>query len=584
MSLLLSLLLVPSLLAAAPLQPPRDARADSLDRVIRREMTRRKIPGLSIAVIDSDRIVVSRGYGVTKTGGPPVTEQTLFQAGSISKAVTAVATMRMVARGELPLDRDINDQLTSWKLRDTSAAEGERVTVRHLLSHAGGLNVHGFPGYDLAEKLPSAVDVLNGAPGTNTPAVRIEARPGAAWRYSGGGYTILQVLMQDVARTPFPELMQREVLGPAGMTASTFAQPLPASHAPRAATGHYTDGSAVNGGWHAYPEMAAAGLWTTPSDLARFVMAVQGAYRRAPNGILPATVASQMLAYQRNDHQGLGFALKGNNVRLEFSHGGRDEGFDADLSGTSLSQQGVVIMINANDNSSAVARIREVVARLYGWPNERPRPVAPRAAVVPATAIDAVAGRYEVRNNQMLGFERRGTRLFSTRDDRDDEEFVPVARDTYTRVDGVVTLRFLRDSSGAPTAFESEDADGKRRAPRVGPFVPALRTQRDPDVARTARLDSTLRAIALGTIRNQPHLMAPGALEVYAGEPMRELAELGALRYVGEERVQGRGIVRHGGAVSRIVYLATTFRGKARFVMMHLTDDGRTTDFDIVER
>ncbi|MFN0099529.1 MAG: serine hydrolase domain-containing protein [Gemmatimonadaceae bacterium] len=583
MRLSLALLLVPSVAAATTLQQP-DARTDSLERVIRREMARREIPGLSIAVIDSGRIVLSRGYGVTRRGGPPVTEQTLFQAGSISKPVAAVAAMRLVSRDELRLDRDINEQLVSWKLRDTSVAEGEKVTVRHLLSHTAGLNVQGFRGYDLREKLPTAVDVLNAGPGTNTPAVRIERKPGVAWRYSGGGYTILQVLMSDVSGTPFPELMQREVLTPAGMTASTYAQPLPASHVPKAATGYLADGSAVPGGWHAYPEMAAAGLWTTPADLARFAIAVQRSYRRMPNSILPPEIAAQMLAYQRNDHMGLGFGLRGNDIRLEFSHGGRDEGFDSFLAATALTGQGVVIMINANDNSTSVERIRTTVARLYGWPNERPLPVAPRAVATSAAAIDAVSGRYEVRNNVMLAFERRGDRLLSVKDERDDEEFVPVARDVFTRVDGGVTLRFLRDSAGALTGFESEDIGGRRRAPRVGPFVPALRTQPDPDPVRTTRLTEVLRAISLGQVESQSSAVAPGALNAYSGEPLRDLVGIGSVRYVGEENVKGRGISRHGGAVARIVYLGATIGTDATFILVHLTDDGRFTDLDLVKR
>ena len=143
---------------------------DSLDRTIRREMARREIPGLSIAIVDSGRIVFAQGYGVTKRGGSPVTEQTVFQAGSISKAVTAVATMRMVARGALKLDHDVNEQLVSWKLRDTSVADGEKVTVRELLSHSAGLNVHGFPGYARTERMPTPVQVLNGEAPTSAAA------------------------------------------------------------------------------------------------------------------------------------------------------------------------------------------------------------------------------------------------------------------------------------------------------------------------------------------------------------------------------------------------------------------------------
>jgi CubicO group peptidase (beta-lactamase class C family) len=583
MSLLLQLVLAATF-ATPVLSQASDPRLDSLDRVIRREMAKREIPGLSIAIVDSGRIVFSRGYGVSKRGGPPVTEQTLFLAGSISKAVTAVGAMRLVTRGTLRLDRDVNEQLTSWKLRDTSVADGEKVTVRQLLSHTGGLNVHGFRGYDVRAALPTAIDVLNGAPGTNSPAVRIESKPGIAMRYSGGGYTILQVLMQDVTKTPFDELMQREVLTPAGMTASTFTQPMPAPVAARAASGYFADGSEVPGGWHVYPEMAAAGLWTTASDLARFALAVQRSYRGAPNSFLPSSIVGQMLAYQRSDEVGLGFFLKGNNIRMEFSHGGRDEGFDSFLSATARSGQAVAIMINANDNSSAVTRIRTLVARLYGWPNERPLPVTPRPARVPPSAIDAIAGRYEVSNNRMLAFERQGDRLFTVTDGHLDEEFVPVARDVVTRVDGSVTLRFLRDSAGAVRGFESEDIGGRRTVPRVGPLVPSLRAQPDPDRDRTARLEAVLRALAGGTIEQQADQMAPGALRAYTGEPVRELAGLSAVRYVNEESVAGRGIVRHGGTVARVVYVQVSLGAASTYVLLHLTAEGRLTDLDIVDK
>ena len=527
-------------------------QTDSLDRTIRREMARREIPGLSIAVIDSGRVVFARGYGVTKRGGSIVTEHTLFQAGSISKPVTAVATMRMVSRGMLQLDRDINEQLVSWQLRDSAVADGEKVTVRQLLSHTAGLNVHGFPGYALTETLPTAVQVLNGEKPTNTPAVRIEQKPGAQWRYSGGGYTILQVLMSDVAKQPFAELMQTEVLTPAGMTASTYTQPLPPTHAPSAATGHYPDGSAVAGGWHSYPEMAAAGLWTTASDLARFAIAVQNAFRRSPNGIMPANIAEQMLSYQRNDFQGLGFALKGNNRRLEFSHNGRDEGFDASLSATAASRQGVVIMINANENSGAVERIRRVVATLYGWPNERPAPSPPRAITVTAEQLASVAGRYEIRNNQMAAFEAVDGQLMLMIDGRAAEEFVAVGTDQFTRVDGVVAMQFVRESGGRVTGVDLRDEGGARRVPRVGPIATAIVIAADPDRARTARMETLLRAMAAGKAADQRAVLAPGALRQFSGQVVPDLVGISAVRYLGDEDVSGRGIERHGGRVARI--------------------------------
>lgn len=570
------------LLCAAAHLPAQDL--DSLDRTIRREMARREIPGLSIAVIDSGRVVLSRGYGVTKRGGSPVTESTLFQAGSISKPVAAIAAMRMVARGALQLDRDVNEQLVSWKVRDTSVAAGEKVTMRLLLSHQAGLNVHGFPGYALTEPMPTAVQVLDGVKPANTPAVRIEGKPGARWRYSGGGYTILQVLMSDVARQPFAELMQAEVLTPAGMSASTFVQPLPATHSARAATGHYQDGSAVEGGWHAYPEMAAAGLWTTASDLARVAIAMQDAMRRVPNAILPGEVAEQMLSYQRNDFQGLGFALKGNNRRLEFSHNGRDEGFDASLSATVATRQGVVIMINANDNSGAIDRIRTMVARLYGWPNERAAPVAPQAVSVSAEVLSAVSGRYEFRNNQMLSLEALDGRLSQMVDGHPDEEFVAVGMDRFVRTDGAVQLQFVRDAAGRVTGFDARDEWGTRRVPRIGAIATAMVSAADPDRRRTARFVALLRSMAAGRAGDHAVLFAPGALRQYSTNAIPELRGLGAMSYVGEDDVSGRGIERHGGQVARIVYLKALAGTAPRYVMVHLTSEGLVTDFDVVVR
>lgn len=558
---------------------------DSLDRVIRREMEKRGIPGLSIAVVDSGRIILARGYGVTKRGTTtPVTTNTLFQAGSISKAVTAVGAMRLVERGTLQLDRDVNEQLVSWKLPDTTAAAGERVTVRELLSHSAGLNVHGFPGYDLSAPYPTLVQVLNGATPANTQAIRIIQRPGVRWEYSGGGYTILQQLMIDVTHRPFDEYMQQEVLVSAGMSASTFAQPLPASYAPNAATGHTQDGVPVRGGWHAYPEMAAAGLWTTPTDLAKFAMALQRAYRRDNAAFLGAEKADQMLQYQRNDFMGLGVFLRGNNVRLEFSHGGRDEGFDASLTATALTGQGVVIMINANDNSAAVERIQRVVALLYNWPNYRKDPVAPRAVDVDVENLNAVAGRYEVRNNQMVMFAPRDGHLFSYADGHEDEEFVPVGPDRFTRVDGDASFEFVRDAARRVIGTTVLDPGGARSIPRVGPLATTFAATRDPDPSRTRRIDVLLRGMAAGKASEQAAAMAPGALRDFRDHVIRDLAGVSNVTYVGEEDVTDRRLNRHDGDVATIVYVKATIGGAPRFVLVHLTKDGVVTDYDVVNR
>ncbi len=558
---------------------------DSLDRVIRREMDKRGIPGLSIAVIDSGKIVLSRAYGVTRRGTTtPVTTNTLFQAGSISKSVTAVGAMRLVERGTLQLDRDVNLQLVSWKVPDTTVAGGEKLTVRELLSHSAGLNVHGFPGYDLTARFPTLVQVLNGETPANTQAIRIVQRPGVRWGYSGGGYTILQQLMIDVTHQPFDEYMMREVLTPAGMTASTFAQPLPASYAPNAATGHTDNGAPVPGGWHAYPEMAAAGLWTTPTDLAKFAMSLQRAFRRDNAAFLSADRAEQMLSYQRNDFMGLGVFLRGNNVRLEFSHGGRDEGFDASMTATALTGQGVVIMINANDNSAAVERIQRTVAHMYSWPNYRNDAVPPRAVAGDAGALNEVAGRYEARSNQMVMFAPRNGHLYSYADGHEDEEFVPVGPDRFTRVDGDVTFQFNRDAARRVIGTTVLDRDGARTIPRVGPLATTLAITRDPDRSRTKRIETLLRAMAAGKARDQAAGMTAGALRDFRDHVVGDLIGVSSVSYIGEEDVNDRGLNRHDGAVAKIVYVKAIIGDQPRYLLVHFTKDGVITDYDVVVR
>ena len=214
-------------------------------------------------------VVAELGFGVRRAGTKDaVTPTTLFQAGSISKPVFATAVMRLVSSGVLDLDADVNDYLTSWRVPD-SGGWTPRITLRQLLSHSAATSIHGFPGYPAAGPWPTVTEVLDGVPPANTLPVVVEGVPGLHVRYSGGGTTIAQQVVTDVVGKPFPELMRELVLEPAGMSNSTFEQPLPAAIAERAAFGHPWNGVPVAGGWHVYPEMAAAGLWTTAGDLAR---------------------------------------------------------------------------------------------------------------------------------------------------------------------------------------------------------------------------------------------------------------------------------------------------------------------------
>jgi CubicO group peptidase (beta-lactamase class C family) len=354
---------LPFVLVAGLLLPSAQPVED-LDTFVQAQMSASQIDGLSLAVIQDGKID-ARAYGVVSRDGAKVATTTLFQAGSISKPVAAVGALKLVEQKRLSLDEDVNAKLKSWKVPDNAFTKTEKVTLRRLLSHSAGLTVHGFPGYDVTARMPSVVEVLEGA--GNTAAVRVNVVPGSIYRYSGGGYTVMQLLVSEVTGKPFPQHMTEAVLGPVGMNSSTYEQPLPQDRASQTASGYYSDGKAVSGRWHVYPEMAAAGLWTTPTDLARFAIEIQQSLAGRSNKVISQEMTRQLLTVQMGS-SGLGLALSGSGTARRFGHNGRDEGFDATLLALVEGGQGVVVMINKNDNSRVLGRIVEFVARKYNWP------------------------------------------------------------------------------------------------------------------------------------------------------------------------------------------------------------------------
>jgi CubicO group peptidase (beta-lactamase class C family) len=325
-----------------------------------------KVPGLSIAVIANYQIVWTKAYGVTDVGSSNhVTTKTLFQAGSISKPVAAAGALSLVEKGKLSLDEDVNLKLKTWKLPENEFTKTQKVTLRRLMSHTAGLTIHGFPGYDVDVALPTLVQVFNGEKPANTAPIRVDKVPGTLERYSGGGVTIEQQLMIDVTGKTFPEFMRETVLEKIGMNDSSYNQPLLATWASRTAAGTYRDGKPVHGRWHIYPEMAAAGLWTTPTDLATFAIEIALSKQGKANHILSEKMTNEMLTPVM-DEAGLGFFLDKQNPG-QFGHDGADEGFQALLTMNADTGNGLAIMANS-DNGIAVAElILRGVAREYGW-------------------------------------------------------------------------------------------------------------------------------------------------------------------------------------------------------------------------
>jgi CubicO group peptidase (beta-lactamase class C family) len=332
-----------------------------------------KVPGLSVAVVDNFKIAWAKGYGVTEADGhTPVSVHTLFQAGSISKPVAATGTMSLVEHGKLSLDENVNLKLKSWQVPDNEFTKDQKVTVRRLLSHSAGLTVHGFPGYEVGKPIPTLVQIFNGEPPANTAPIRVEYVPGTKYQYSGGGITIEQQLVIDVTGKPFPQYMRETVFDKIGMADSTYEQPLPPARAAVAATATDADGVSIPGKWHIYPEMAAAGLWTTATDLAKFGIEIGLSNQGKANHVLDEATTQEMLKPQI-DKASLGFAVGRFNNPHMFGHGGDDAGFKAMLIMFSDTGKGVAVMANSDNGVAVMNGAIESVAKEYGW-NYTPDP------------------------------------------------------------------------------------------------------------------------------------------------------------------------------------------------------------------
>ncbi|GAB3776894.1 hypothetical protein GCM10028818_23090 [Spirosoma horti] len=561
------------------------AHADDLDDFIREQLRKRQVPGLSIAIIQNGKIVKAQGYGFIDQGGKiPVTASTLFQAGSISKSVAAVGALTLVEAGKLSLDEDVNAKLHTWKVPENEFTKEKKVTLRGLLSHTTGLTVHGFPGYEVGKPIPTVVQILDGTSPANTAAVRVDFVPGTRWRYSGGGYTVMQQLMLDVTGKSFPAYLQQTVLDPLGMKQSTYQQPLPPDKAKETATGYYGDRRVVKGRWHIYPEMAAAGLWTTPSDLARFAIGIQRAFAGKAGGVLSQTMTQQMLTNQK-DNDGLGVFLQGKGHTMRFGHNGRDEGFDAAMTAGIETGQGVVIMINANDNSHMVSRIMDEVAKTYHWADFSEATAIKRTAVpVPATQLTAYEGRYELANNQIITFMATRDGLVTLADGLPDEEFVPETATHFASREQDIYLTFHPDASGNVTELIWKRGKDERKIPRIGPLFHTLKPIPDPDPARTRKIETAIKAMAQGgkAIEAAPNVTAGVRKDFAVGTNV--LSDIKTITFVNAEDVNGRGIERHEGNVSQIVHYTFDSEHTTRYLLVYLTADGLVTDYDVVEK
>jgi CubicO group peptidase (beta-lactamase class C family) len=524
----------PSVLAAAAPESAAVARVESAlappvlvagepaeTKTLAQTMAELHVPGLSVAYIHDGKVLWAHAWGVVQLSGAPVTPETRFQAASISKPVTALAVLQLVEAGRLDLDTDVNRYLTSWRVPDNTFTASEKVTLRRLLTHTAGVTVHGFAGYVPGSPTPTLLQVLKGEAPANSSPVTVDAVPGKAWRYSGGGYEIVQQILADVTGQPFPELMRQSVLQPAGMSRSTFEQPLPSTLLGEAAVPFDSNGQPIGGGAHVYPEMAAAGLWTTPSDLARLLIRVQADLNGESGGLLSPAMARTALAGGGLNDWGLGFQLGGSGDHLYFTHGGANEGFRS-VAVAYQHGDGAVIMTNGDRGDELQDAVLRTLAQAYGWPDFQP----PTRTIVSTEdkALEGYVGRYDFEEEKSFGLAitRQNGRLFAKLDGQEPYEVFPEGdRRFFYRIRDTELLFHVGPDGKADRVVWRQNGQDHPAARESGP----VRTTVQPGT------EAAIRRIVLELAEGEPRydLLSPTMVEVTRARLPQLHAQIAAL-------------------------------------------------------
>jgi CubicO group peptidase (beta-lactamase class C family) len=367
---------------------------------LEKRMSATGIKGLSIAIIENYKIVWAKGYGwATVEENRKVTTETRFQAASISKSINSMGILKLVEMKKLDPEADINNYLTSWKFPYDSVSKNKKITVYNLLSHTAGLDIHGFPGYETTDTLPTVQQILNGVKPANTKAVRSLFEPGTKFKYSGGGTTLTQLLLTDITKSNYAEWMQKNVLTPLGMTNSSYMQPPPATVSSNLATGYYEDGKPVKGKHHVYPEQAAAGLWTTPTDLAKYIIECQLALEGKSKKVLSQEMMKKRLTPYIDSSSALGVFINNRKGTLWFNHNGGNEAFLCTSYGSMQGGNGVVIMING-ENFAVINELLNSVATVYDWKGFY-NPTFKKKITLPKDSLQQYVGNYKIMNDTL---------------------------------------------------------------------------------------------------------------------------------------------------------------------------------------
>ena len=332
-------------------------------KTLQQAMTDYQIPAVSLAVIHNGQIDWTRTAQLT--GSEPLNCRSIFQAASLSKPVTVMAAMRMHEAEVIDLDQNIEEYLLDFVLPEGQQSEDNPVTLRNIFTHTSGITPGGYQGYEFNTPLPSDLDIVRGAPGVNSPKLAVIAEPNSVMAYSGGGYTLAELALQNHLGGSFSALMDKWILAPAVMTDSDFRQPLPENERVKAAIGHLHTGEAIAGGWHNYPEQAAAGLWSNSRDMARFLIEIYQAYQGQESIFSQAQIRS-MLAEER-DRSVYGFIVDRSNGGLSVTHYGGNAGYRTGMTIDLVSGNGLVYLANSDNGGLLGNELLLSTSQVYDW-------------------------------------------------------------------------------------------------------------------------------------------------------------------------------------------------------------------------
>jgi CubicO group peptidase (beta-lactamase class C family) len=353
------------------------------------------IPSVSITVIHNGKVDWAKAYGLANIAEKRAAdENTLYQAASISKTVNAALILKLVQNGKLSLDEDIRSYLKTWTFPDNELSKNRPVTLRALLSHTAGINVHGFKGYTNEEQLPTINQVLDGKSPANSEAIKSIYAPGTKEEYSGGGIVITEKVIQDHVGYDYPALMNSLVLKPLQMSHSTFSQ-LSKAQSVNVADAYDSNMNAVPGKYYRYPEQSPDGLWTTAADYAKFIIAIQESLRQKQGAFLKPAMAKAMITPVLED-AGLGLFIVDKTGEKYFYHEGANVGYRSLYYSDLATGEGIVILINS-DNRQIMDEIANSVAITYGWKNFY-APELRKLAVITTAQAGQLAGEYQSEN------------------------------------------------------------------------------------------------------------------------------------------------------------------------------------------